>query len=503
MAKSLTVKTFSGLKWTTASTVINIILQVGYNIVIARLLPPQDFGIIAMAMVVLNFGRYIILMGLPQALIQKKELDTEEIRAAFTSNLILGGFFFILCQILAPFAIYIIDREEIIMIVRLMSLVILVECLASVSTSLIRRNFQFKQLALRNIGSYIIAYLGIGITMAFLGFRVYSLVAASLSQTIINAILSYSIARHSMIPIFKWKYYSQLFSFGSKITLINFLEFLSNALDTFLIGRLLGSKTLGLYNRAYFLIQLPMFHLTRSISTVLFPSLSKIQNDPDRLRKVYLSAITIVGFAMIPTFAGVALAAEPIIVVLLGAKWGEAVPILQILAFAAPLRAINHFAGEICNATAKLGPKLILNIVAISLLLIMFYLLQPLAVIGFALAVIFMDIFKLIGYFFLVKKIVHFKWFELWQAFLPSLVTTVFCGVFILGLLKAAQYLSLPLFISFIICMLGGILGLLMGLLFKTNESLRKVIADNFEKVYEKKNIKNQKIKKIVTFLRY
>ncbi len=115
--------------------------------------------------------------------------------------------------------------------------------------------------------------------MAILGFGVWSLVFAALSQAFFSAVIAYVFVRHSLIFTFNIKHYRPLFSFGSKVTIISIFEFLGVNLDTLLIGRFLGASLLGIYNRAFTIVNLPLQNLNTSITKVLFPSFSKIQRD--------------------------------------------------------------------------------------------------------------------------------------------------------------------------------------------------------------------------------
>jgi lipopolysaccharide exporter len=503
VAQNLTAKTARGIKWTSISTITHSVLQIGYTAIMARLLDPASFGLIATSQVVLHFGSYLSQMGMAQAIIQKKDLSEPEIRAAFTSNIILCTFFFVLFQILAPFAPYL-DKnsnEDIILVLRWMSIAILLEGFSTTALSLIRRELKFKAFAIRNMLSYVIGYIGVGITMAYLNFGVWSLVFAYLAQMLINTIFSYAIVKHSLIPIFQWKHYKPLFEFGSKVSLISFLEFFGHSVDTLIINRLSGSSALGLYNRAGFIINLPMMQLTRSLSLVLFPSLSKIQGEIERLRRVYLSAITLISFLLFPIGIGVFFAADAIIHVLLGNKWNAAIPILQILALSAPFRFTSHFGGVICNATASLNPKLKLQVIYIILMCVLFFALSPWGLPGFATAILISEAFKNFGFMFVIKKIVKFEWTELWLAYRGGLVAGIITGLVIWLITTGLKMINLPYIIIFTGAIIGGGVGLLIALFLPLNRAIRMEIAEKLEKIANKKQ-GNKPINKLFALLK-
>jgi len=171
MTDNLTSKTLHGLKWSYISTLTKSVLQIGFTAIMARLLEPAAFGLIAMAGVILRFGSYFAQMGVGSALIQKKEISDEDVRAAFTSALFLGVLFCVSVWFLAPLAIYIFDSERVIpiirVIIRVMALSFIITGLTTTALSLLRRNLEFRSLAVTEIVSYVLGYGLIGITLAF------------------------------------------------------------------------------------------------------------------------------------------------------------------------------------------------------------------------------------------------------------------------------------------------------------------------------------------------
>jgi lipopolysaccharide exporter len=487
VAQNLTAQTARGIKWTGIATIVHTILQIGYTTIMARLLSPSSFGVVATGLVVLNFASYFSYLGMSKALIQKKDLSNDEIRAAFTSNFILGLFFFLLFQITAPLAIYVNKDPQIVNVIRVISLAVLIESSAATALSLIRRNLKFKTLAIRSMISYIIAYVGIGISLAYFGFGLWSLVIAYVSQTFINGVLAYVMVRHSVLLTFNWQHYKSLFEFGTKITVIGFLEFLGHSIDTLIIGRLSGSATLGLYNRAAFLINLPLQHITTSLTQVLFPSLSKIQNDRERLRRVYLSAISLISIVICPLSVGISLAAEPIVLVMLGEKWQAAIPVLQILAISAFFRFTSHFGGVVCNATASLNQKLRLQTSYILVMIFLFYIFKDWGVSGFATAILLAEIFKNIGYIFVLKGIIYYQYIELFKAYKNSLFTTLVVGTFIYLSVWVAKTLVLIPILGFGLAVVSGGLGLGLAFIMPFNRAIRVEIMDKLSKITGKK----------------
>lgn len=440
---SLASKAVNGLKWGSASTVANAVMQIGYTTIMARLLSPEAFGVVAIAGVILRFGSYFASLGLSQAIIQKEVLSTENIRAAFTSSLFLGTLFTILAWVLAPFAIEFFDKGAgvndalVVPVVRAMALAFLINGLSSTATTLLQRNMQFKALSIIETISYVIAYIGVGIICAYLGYGVWSLVLASLTQTALVAAGSYIVIRHNVLLHFNWASYKPLFSYGSKMSVIGFLEFISISLGSILIGRAFGSYKLGIYDRALLLVSLPMHMLTRTVSKVIFPSFSKMQSDNLKLGRIYLSSITLLAAIVIPVCLGISVAAPEIILVLLGDQWIESIPVLQVLCFGIPLSFITMFAGIVCDAKAALNSKVVLNVLFILSICVFFYLFRDLGLVGFALAVFVGELLRVALYQRVMKQVLELDYKVQLQIYVPGLLN----GLLIAGAIYSISYL--------------------------------------------------------------
>ncbi|QCR22812.1 lipopolysaccharide biosynthesis protein [Pontibacter sp. SGAir0037] len=429
MSKNLASKAVNGLKWGTASTVANAVMQIGCNAVMARLLDPGAFGLIAGAQVVLRFGSYFANFGLTKAIIQKEHLTEENVRAAFTSSFLLGLVFTVISYLLAPFATLIVDNPDVIPLVKVMALSFLISGVSTTAVSLLERDMHFKTLSILETVSYIISYLGVGLTMGYLGFGVWSLVCASLLQVGIVAIGAYAVIRHNVVLLFVWEHYKALFGYGSRMSVISFLEFLNQEIGTILIGRTLGTHRLGIYNRSYMLVNLPMYQLTRILMKVTFPSFSKLQADTKKLAKVYLSSITLLAAIIIPMCLGILVASPEIIAIMLGDQWMEAVPVMQVLSLAIPLSFITMFAGIVCDAKAVLNPKIVLTVIFIVMICFFFYLLRGYGLVGFAAAIFLGELVRIILYQRLMNRVLEISYRQQISIYMPGLINGIVIAV--------------------------------------------------------------------------
>jgi len=477
MSENLTSKTLHGLKWSYLGTIMKSVLQIGFTAIMARLLEPAAFGLIAMAGVILRFGSYFAQMGLGSALIQKKEICDEDIRAAFTSALLQGILFFALVWLAAPLVIYIFENKKIIPIIRIMALSFAITGLTTTALSLLRRNLEFRSLFIAEIISYVLGYGIIGILLAHIGFGVWSLVAAALCQGVLLAIISYIFSRHKISFIFRWKYYKPLYSFGGRVSIISFFEFIGSNLDTLAIGHLIGAAPLGIYNRAFMLVNLPAQNLTTSFSRVLFPSFSRVQEDLEKLKKAYLTTIMIFASILFPTCLGIAVASREIVLLVLGEKWVAAIPVLQILAIATPFNLVSHFGGIVCEATATLNIKLLMQIIYVIILGTLFYLLSGYGILGFATAILIGEFIRYVLYFFLIKHICKISLIEGIRAYVPSLIPSIAIGTLIYFFAFSLRNATLQIPLVFSVELTVGVLTF-FSLFYLTNNAVKREIRN-------------------------
>ncbi|UOR03669.1 lipopolysaccharide biosynthesis protein [Hymenobacter aerilatus] len=450
-----------GVQWTTAATVANALMQIGYTAVMARLLDPAAFGLVAMSGVVLRFGSYFAEMGLGHALVQRPEISKTDIRAAFTASIGLSIVVAGLAWLLAPLSVFFLKNEAVVPIVRMQALGFVLVGIGTTAASLLRREMRFDSIAKIDVLAYILGYGGVGITMAWAGMGVWSLILASLAQQLFATLMSYALVRHSIQLIFSREPYAKLLGYGSKVSVISFLEFVNGNLDTLLIGRLLGSTLLGIYNRAYMLLYLPMYFLTNSLARVAFPAFSKIQEDVPRVRALYLKSSTLVATVILPMCAGVAVAAPEMVQVLLGPKWMDSVPILRMLCFAIPLSMTTMFAGIVADARANLRQKVILNLEFMVLLTSLFWLLRDYGLLGIAAAIGTGEVVRTFLYMRITHNDIGIRYRQLLAMYLPGLLNAAAVGVGIMAVSLGLRSVGSPALLTLVAQIAMG--GLALG----------------------------------------
>lgn len=440
---SLLDKSMHGIKWSVLSTAVNMIFQVFFMAVMARLLEPSAFGLVAMAMVTLRVASYFAQMGIGPAIVQKPLLGDIDIRVAFTLSVSLGCVAAGVVYVMAPVVGQWLGNIQLVDVIRLLTISFVLGGLSTVPIYLLRRRQKFKAIAFVESASYVLGYGAFGVLLAINGAGVWSLVGAALCQALLVYTLSYLLTRHPMLPNFDRRAFRHFYDFGSRYSIIGFLEFVGSNLDTIMIGKFLGDTATGIYNRAFMLTNLPVQNIVNSLTKVMFPILSETQHDRHKVGQAYLVFLFLIGsltgaicFGMIP-------AARDLVMTLLGDKWKEAIPVLQILAVAVPFVFLSHISGIILDALGILHSKIKIQSASIIVLMSMMYFLSGVGLVGFATAVVIAEVFKFIAYLWLIRNL-----FDLPFAALAKIIFYIVC---ISGLTSAA------ILVTAMLAVLGGL----------------------------------------------
>lgn len=433
--ETLTSRTIAGLRWTMLSTLVGLALQLVYTAVINRLIDPTAAGLFTVATLAVRFSNHFAAMGVQQALVQKPELDDEDIRAAFASSLVTGFGFFVLVWLLAPVVADFAQEPAVTPVLRAAGATLVFKGLAMTPDGLIRRRMQFKALATRTIVAYVVGYLVVGIGSALLGFGVWSLVAALVTESAVSWVLTYTAVRHSLRPSFALDRLRTLYAFGSRVSLTSLMEWAGTNLDTLAVTRYTTAALLGQYGRAYYLASLPIAQATRSLSNVLFPGLSRIQTDTDRLRRVYLSSVAVAAFALLPVCAGMAAAAPELVLVAIGPQWDIAAQILPILVGAVAVNALSHFAGVLVTARAELNRKILLQGVFLVAFTAFLALARGRDLWAYAAALMAGEVIRHALYMLLLRQIIDMPVGRVLRAYVPGMLT----AAVVAGLITAGR----------------------------------------------------------------
>ena len=456
-------KLASGIGWGTFSTITVTGFQLVFMAVMARLLEPTDFGLVAVANVCLRFFSYFAQMGTGPAIIQKPNLEEGDIAAALSVSLGISLLFFILVQAVAPVFEYFYQMPQLGNIIRALSLNFIIGGFSAVSLGLLQRNTAFKSLAIIDVISYVIGYGIVGLTAAYYDFEVWALVAAFMTQMTITALLSYAIAGYPLNFSHTKSQRHHFFSYGGRYSLIGFIEFLSSNLDALLIGKLMGAAPAGFYNRALLLANLPVQQPANILTKALFPILSSLSNQHDKQAISFQLSTLLVGSYAFAVSAGIYVAASDIVIVLLGNKWLDSIPLLQMLSWSIGPLYISHVAGVTLDSMNKLRLKMRIQITMLILLIALLAWLAPTGTtLTIAIAVVITEWLRLLLMVIKIPKILGITLKQM-------LIITVCISIITLSSAGMIQLsiqllnLNIPNIVKLIAEIMAGAVGLIIG----------------------------------------
>lgn len=348
---------YSALVWNYIGSAVRMSSQFLIGIVLARLLGPEAFGVVAVGWLMVGIGNLIADFGLSSALIQCKTIVDRDIRFAFTAQVLLGATLTFIGFLSANTIAIFFHNAGAGPVIRAMSLLFLLQSFGQTAGALLRRSLNFKAYQAINIASYLIGYLVVGIPCAYYGLGAWSLVAAQLVQSLIFSLVAMWQTKIPMRPTFK-PTSSGMFAFGGKVIGANLASWSISNLDSLVIGRMLGVANLGIYNRAMVLVGTPINTLTTSLQGVLFAASSHAQSDTTQLKKGYFAATAVIGLICLPLAFTVASVPETIVIAIYGVKWIAAIPVLPPLALAMALNALLAVVGPVLMAQNKVGVEL-------------------------------------------------------------------------------------------------------------------------------------------------
>jgi PST family polysaccharide transporter len=334
---SINKQSVSAVKWSALGSLAQYGLSLGAQIVLARLLGPENYGLFAMGVIVLTFSNFLSNFGFAWGLIQLQDLTTQDIRFAFTWQLISGSIVAGLLYIFAPEVANYFNEPRVEPIVRWLSLACVISAITAPASNLLRRNLDFRWINIIQVISYSIAYLVIGIPLAYSGAGVWSLVAAWLSQAALMLILTFIRHPHSVKPLFWYDGAKAMSGVGMTVFVTNLCNWALDNLDRILLGRFLDSQAVGLYTVGYNLASTPNRLLIGALQPAFLTAGAKFQSEPERLRRVFLPVIASVWILITPFFALFAIIANDLVGFLYGSAWQPTAVVLVILALSMPI----------------------------------------------------------------------------------------------------------------------------------------------------------------------
>ena len=346
-------RTVSGISWQVGANLVEFIAQFGVSIALARMLFPDDFGVVAIATIATGFASTLTDLGLGPALVQRKEVARDHIRSCFTFSTLSAVAMGLLLFAAADPISDLFREPRAAPVLRVLSLTFPLSGLTITSRALLARRLRFEALVKIQLVASLLGPGLLSVFLAWVGFGYWSLVWGRMSQVLIAALLTYGVARHNLRPLFSSGPFRDLFGFSFGMSLTSTVNFFALQGDYFVIGRLMDSASLGFYTRAYSLMQLPMRFIGRALSRVMFPVAARVQHQPERFRRAFLATFRLSMALSLASSLVLAILAPELIVALYGDRWAGTVPLLEILALFGVFRMTYNSAAAFVRAKGQ------------------------------------------------------------------------------------------------------------------------------------------------------
>ncbi len=363
--RSISERALQALRWNYLGTAGRIAAQFVSQIILARLLGPEPTGMFAYAFLVVALCALFLEMGLGAGLVQSRQLSDQQIGTACGRLLFMGCVSSLTIYAFADvIADVVFSTPEAGKLIRAMAPALLISAAAFPASALLRRDLEFRIIQVAELASYVFGYLIVGVTAAYFGMGVWSLVFAWYAQSASNCLAMYVFAPRPPILGNPLRSLS-ITRFGVVFMMTNLLNWAIENGTHVAVGRFFGPTALGQFTLSNNLVRTPANHLVVNLQSVLFPMAARAQDNDAGLRRAYLTALAGVGLIAFPTFAFVAIMAKPIVLLLLGPKWADAALVLTPLAAAMIPHAAMALCGPVLNGRGQ--PEVELRLQALTL----------------------------------------------------------------------------------------------------------------------------------------
>ncbi|MDX1690736.1 MAG: lipopolysaccharide biosynthesis protein [Acidimicrobiia bacterium] len=340
--------------WNYLSWFLTKALVLVSTIVLARLLTPEEFGIVGFATVAIAFLSVLQDLGLGPALIQRRGDVTRAASTVFTANLLLGSFLALVTVLGAPLVAGWFDEPQVTLLLRLLGLEFLLNALGSTHIALLQRDLAFSRKLVPDVGRAVVRG-GVAIALAAAGAGAVSLVAGTLAGSAVAALLAWRVLPFRPTIEIDRSLLRPLAGFGVPLLGVDIVHALVGNLDYLVVGTVLGSTALGLYTLAYRLPELLLLGVVTVLNKAVFPAFAAVQDRPEALRRGFLGSVGTVQMVVLPVGLGMIVAADPLVRVTLGDQWLDVIPVLRVVAAFALVSTTMVSDGDVYKAIGRPG----------------------------------------------------------------------------------------------------------------------------------------------------
>lgn len=428
VAEDINRKSARGAVATAGNQVANFFLRFGSTAILARLVSPRDYGLIGMTAVITGFVAVFKDAGLPWATVQRADISHAQVSMLFWINLLLGCIIAAFLLAISPVIAMIYSEPRLTGITCALALPFVFSGLTIQHQALLRRQMRFGVLAVIDIVS-LAAGVAIGILMAWLGFGYWSLAGMTIVTAAVNAAAVWFAMPWRPGRPRRNSGVRPLLKFGGDLLGFDIVHYFARQADSFLIGWFWGPVPLALYQKCYVLMMQPVQQITYPFSAVIMPALSRLQDDPAKLRRFYIGVVELTTSLSLPVVCLIALFAREIVLIMLGPAWLDAVPLFRLLAPAAALSAMGYSWGMLLISLGQTRKYRIIGIVCASIIVTSFVIGAPFGVQAVAIAYSIAFCLLIVPVQWFMTKDTPVSVGDIFRSWAPSVVATIAAAI--------------------------------------------------------------------------
>lgn len=351
-SESLKKSIFSGVFWKFSERILAQGVSFIVSVILARILMPSDYGIVALILVFINLANVFVTSGFSTALVQNKDANSVDFSTNFYCSLAISLLVYLVLFIFAPYIEDFYSMDGLSLVLRVFALRIPLSAYSAIQHAYVERHMIFKRYFFSTLGGTLISGV-VGILMAYKGFGAWALIAQYFTNTIVDIIvLSITVPWHPEL-VFSWKSAKSMMNYGWKILVADLSGTFFDQLRSLIVGKAYTSADLAFYNKGNQLPSLITTNISTSIMSVLFPAIANISEEKTRVKEITRKAVKIMSFVMFPMLFGLAAVSGPLINVLFTSKWALAVPFVQILSISSAISLIGGVSLQAIKAIGK------------------------------------------------------------------------------------------------------------------------------------------------------
>lgn len=464
--KTLKEKTVNGVLWNAVNRFSTQGIQFVFNILIARILLPEDYGVVALLSIFLAVSQAFIDSGFANALVRKKDRTEADYNTVFYFNIVISVFFCLLLWLTAPAIAAFYKTPILTKITRVVCFNLVINAFGAIQHVRLTIDINFKTKAVISIIS-ITAVGTVGLWMARHGYGVWALVVQSLVSSSLNTLLAWVFVRWRPRFIFSWKSLKEMFAFGSKLLASGLIDTVWGNMYNIVIGKIINPAALGVYNRAESFATFPSANIYGLVQSVSYPVLCSIQDDRERLREAFRKYIRLFAYIVFPMMVGLAAVADPFIRLLLTDKWADSIPYLQILCFSLMWYPINGMNMTFPNVLGRSDTYLKMVVITKILDVVVLLITVPLGLVAMCVGRIFTSVIGFVICSQNQRILLNYGTLQQFKDFSKSLLHSIIMGALVIFTMSIISSTILKLFLGIFI---GILYYYIISIVFKKEE---------------------------------